>query len=469
MGRKKELVFNTLIIGLGKFSTQIVNLLLLPLYTSLLSTKEYGLFDLFYTIGAFAIPFITLLFEESMFRFLIDCKNEDEKNNVLSQTFIFIIRSTLIITLILTIISVVTKSLYVFVFLVYLISNIILCLKNAALRGLGKIKEFSISNFLGSAVVILLNIFFIAVIKCGFIGLILSNVIANITISIMYFIKADIFKNIQLKNKDPKLIKNMLNYSIPLIPNSLSWNIINLSDRFIISTTLGTGSNGIYSIANKFPNFLDSLYGFFYTAWKESSAKAIKDNDHEEFYNSIKKYLHNILYSMIIIIICILPFVFDLLIKKDFSKSYIYIPVLLIAMYFNNMAGFIGGIFTAYKDTKVMGLTTSISAVLNILINILLIKHIGLWAASISTLISTLFVYIYRTIKVKKHINIDDKISFIQFALLFLALCSYYKQNFLLNIFVLLICGIYSLYLNREMIQEVFYNISMKFKRTNIK
>ena len=83
MGRQKELIFNTLIIGIGKFSTQVVSVFLLPMYTSILSTSEYGTYDLLYTIAMFLIPIITLLMEESMFRFLIDSKDSEESSKII--------------------------------------------------------------------------------------------------------------------------------------------------------------------------------------------------------------------------------------------------------------------------------------------------------------------------------------------------------------------------------------------------
>ena len=51
MNQKKELIKNTLIISIGKFSTQLVSFLLLPLYTTLLTTSEYGQYDLLNTIS----------------------------------------------------------------------------------------------------------------------------------------------------------------------------------------------------------------------------------------------------------------------------------------------------------------------------------------------------------------------------------------------------------------------------------
>ena len=98
--RGKELVLNTIIIGIGKFSTQIISFLLLPLYTSILTTEEYGTSDLIITISTFVLPLITLLMEEAMFRFLIDCKNEEDKKSVISQTIIYCVISSIIALLI---------------------------------------------------------------------------------------------------------------------------------------------------------------------------------------------------------------------------------------------------------------------------------------------------------------------------------------------------------------------------------
>ena len=55
MSRSKELVKNTAILTIGKMCTQFVSFLLLPLYTALLSTEEYGIVDLFTTYIAFCL------------------------------------------------------------------------------------------------------------------------------------------------------------------------------------------------------------------------------------------------------------------------------------------------------------------------------------------------------------------------------------------------------------------------------
>ena len=58
----------------------------------------------------------------------------------------------------------------------------------------------------------------------------------------------------------------MVAYSLPLIPNKISWTIINLSDRLVIINTIGSSAAGLYAVAYKFPTLMDTVYGFFYQA-----------------------------------------------------------------------------------------------------------------------------------------------------------------------------------------------------------
>lgn len=466
MSRKKDLILNTIIIAIGKCSTQVVSIILLPIYTSILTTQEYGTYDLIITITTFLVPFITLLMEESMFRFLIDAKDKNEKREVISQTFIYSTISSIIFILIIIVIGNLLNIHDTYIFIGYLISNIIIGLRNAIVRGNGKIKLYSLTNFLTSLITIILNIIFIVKFRLGYYGLLYSSIIACLIVSSFVFIKIRVWNYISLRKFNKIKMKEMIKYSIPLVPNSISWAIINLSDRLVISGFLGTSANGIYSMAYKFPNIMDTIYNFFYIAWKESAAKVLKDQDAKEFYNNVYHALLRFLIAITLGILAFMPFIFPLLIKEEFAEAYKYIPMLLIAMFFNNISGFYGGIFSAYKSTKIIGSTTIISAVINLVVNLALIKFIGIWAAALSTLISTFIVYKLRNIKIKEFVNLQEESNIVLFVMLVLTIFSYYnKDNLLLNLIVALIITIYSFYINQNIIKIIFRKITNgKFK-----
>lgn len=461
MKRGKKLLENTIIIAIGNISTKIISFVLLPLYTTYLSTKDYGLYDLFLTIAIFLIPIITMLMEESMFRFLIDCKSDAEKKEVISISLNYIIKSFVVFTCIYFIFTQFINIPYRVVFLLYIFSSILLCIKNAYTRGLEKIKIYSISNFISSVLIIALNILLIVQYNMGIYGLFISYIISNIIVSIIVLMITKIGNFITFKNINKTKAKKMLKYSLPLVPNSLSWTIINLSDRIVVSYILGASSNGVYSMAYKFPNLMDTIYGFFYTSWKESAAKSIKDIDSSIYYNKVYDALKRFMWSIVLAVIIFLAFAFELLIKKKFQASYTYIPILMIAMYFSNISGYYGGIYSAHKDTKIMGITTIIGAIVNLVVDIFLIKYIGIWAAVISTLASTFIVYIVRKIKIKKYINLKENIPnyLLSILMLVVTLFIYYSNiqtiKIILSIFVVIFC----IFINKEVISILLKRI----------
>lgn len=79
MNSKKEYIVNTITLLIGKFSTQFVSFLLIPLYTRLLIASDYGFIDLVQTYITLFVPIFTLKLDSATFRFLIDCRKEDKK------------------------------------------------------------------------------------------------------------------------------------------------------------------------------------------------------------------------------------------------------------------------------------------------------------------------------------------------------------------------------------------------------
>ena len=314
---------------------------------------------------------------------------------------------------------------YAIVFLLFIISNILIGLSNALARGTGKIKLYSFSNFILGASTIALNIVFIVGFKWGVNGLLWSNTVANSITAIVVLIKLHLPQFISKKDLDKKKMSEMLRYSIPLVPNNLSWIIISLSDRLMLTWMIGANANGLYSIANKFPNIIYTFYGFFSTAWKESAARILKEENKVEYYNSIYKDIKFFLKAIVLGLIAIMPFAFPLLVDSSYNEAYIYIPALVISIYYTNMSNFYGGIFTAYKNTKIMGSTTVVAAIMNVVLNLVFIPRFGIWAATLSTLISNVIVFAYRRYRLKEYIRLNEKFNYAFWILLVITLITY--------------------------------------------
>ena len=466
---KNKLIKNTIIVALGKFGTQLLIFLLLPVYTTYLTTDEYGTYDLVISIISFLAPIVTISLEESIFRFLVDTNSNRKKKYIISQVMIYTIISAIVISIITVIILNFTtlKDISILIIL-YLLSYVMMAIINAFIRGSGDIKLFSILNFIIGFLTLSLNILLIVFFKVGMVGLLWSFIIAN-SIGIIYiFFRKKLYNYISFKLFEKNIMKEMLKYSIPLVPNAISWNVINLSDRLIIVNFLGTSENGIYSIANKFPTIINTLYTFFNTAWVEAAAKAVKNKDVSKYYNYVHENLKKFLFSMTLLLLTVMPILFPILINDSYKDAYQYIPILLIATYFSNISMFYGGIYTAYKDTKIIGKSTIISAIINLGINLLLIKFIGIYAAAISTLISTFSVYLYRRHSLKKYIKLEeDKGQVYNITILGFTIYAYYNTNNWIKIIIGIIVILFSIYKNKEFLKillEKFKNILKRIK-----
>ena len=407
MGREKKLLKNTFIIAIGTVLTKLTTFITLPIYTKYLTKQEYGSYDLIMTIISLIIPIITLQIHLAVFRQIMDEDSEDEKKKTISTAFFFM-GFTSLITVILTFFTFKTLDLYIKIAIaIYFVLDTFLQGILYTLRGLGQNKKYAIGSVISSILNVILIVAFIVYLKLGFMGLMLSLIVSTAVAMIYIIFSSKLYKYTSIKCIEINRLKQLLKYSIPMVPNSISWWILNVSDRLVISAVLGIEANAIYAAANKIPSIYNLLYNAFNLSWQESASKANKDKDVSEYYSKIFNTLFYLLLSGLMILISITPILFKILIDESYMESFYQMPIIYIGLFFSSIASFLGGIYVALKVTKKLAKTAIFAAIINFLINIMLVKEIGLYAASISTMISYMAISIYRMIDIKKVISIQ--------------------------------------------------------------
>ena len=458
MNENKRLIKNTGLIAIGNIGTRLISFFLLPLYTALLTTSEYGICDYIVAISTFCVPFVTLLMDESIFRFLIDCNSLKEKKQVITTSIALMISGLLIFSIISIPIMLLLNYSYTGYTIAYILLNAICGMFCALLRGIGRTDQFALYSFLLGGTQVLLNVLLIAVFKMGLKGMLLSTIVAQSLVTLIFCIKIRIWEYFDHRQFENKLAKQMIVYSLPLIPNRVSWNIINLSDRLVLMKVLGSDSSGLYAVSHKFPNLMDTVYGFFYQSWKESSARALGTENEVFFYNSVYTYLKSFMYSIVLGMSAFSPLIFRVMVNDKFNEAVLYVPILLIATFFSNISGFYGGVFTAHKNTGVMGISTIMGAGINLVINLVLIWYIGIYAAAISTLVSSFIVCIYRWYKVREYIRLKENpyricISVVTTAIVLLA---FYNGSITSIMLSCIVSIIYAAAFNYRLIYRIF-------------
>ena len=468
MNKKKQLAKNTLIIFLGKVCTQLISFFLIPLYTSYLATNEYGIVDLVQTYVTLLVPIITMELEMSIFRYLVDSRTDSKNTKKLISNNFYILRFCLLLFLVLYL------GVCFFIDIPYkwiILVDIIVCVLSGNFlqisRGLGKITDFSISCILTGLTTVVSNIILICFVGLKAEGMIISMALANGICSLYLFIRLKLYKYIDFKLVDKKLIKDMYKYSLPLVPNGISWWIVNISDRTIISFILGAGANGLYAISNKFPTVISSLTGVFNLSWSESAALHIDSEDRDEFFTDITNTVIKLFTALGIGMIACMPFVFPIMVNKQYADAYNYIPFLVLATVFNVVICLYSQVYLAKKLSKQVATTAIMGAIINIIINVLLIKPLGIYAAALSTTISYFVMMVYRHIDLKKYINIKIETSLIIKTIIMfsISIFVYYINNMWLNIINLIVVVIYCVLLNKVFLLSTYKTVIGKLKR----
>lgn len=413
MSRAKELLKNTGILMIAKISTQFVSFLLLPLYTALLSTSQYGIIDIYTSLVMIIVPILTLQLEMGLFRFFVTEKSGLSKRKLVTTSFVTIGFLLVFASIVYVVFICLVKVDYpILVYLYYFTITIMTVLLQVS-RAYGKNVIYGFASFLGSALSVVLNVVFIAYLRMRVDGILLSSIIAQSVACIYMLCRLKLFGILRLKYYDKKVKSKLLNYSIPLVFNQISSWAINYSDRIIILSVWGTAYNGIYSLANKFSNIVNTFYGVFNVAWTENVVRSMNDDNASSYINKMFKFIYNIYFVIVTGIINFLPIVFKILVKSNYDDAYGHIPILLLAMLFSGMAATIGSIYIAYNKTKDVSITTILSGICNVVVHISLLKTCGLYAASISTLVSFCALFIYRLHFVKRFFDLRFSYKFL--------------------------------------------------------
>ncbi len=414
----KGLLTNTFIFAIGSFSSKVLSLILVTVYTNILTKAQLGLTDNFVNVANWLIPMVTLTVSEAVVRFGLD-KSYDKKR-------IFTIGSNVVLIGILCLAgvmfflydnSVVRKYIGSYSWLLFLYVSIggykLMC--DAFVRSLEKIKLVAASGILGTFITLVCSVLFMVVLKMGVVGYLASIVISDVVAIIFLMLSAKLYKyytRLSVGKNEPfnkGLSSAMLRYCVPLIPTQLLWLITNTSDSFMITHYLGLEKTGILSAAYKIPNLLTIIYMMFGNAWNISAITESESDERERFYSNVFDINQSLLYITAAGILMIIRPLTAVWIGKEFRSSVLYSPGLVFSTVFICFTTFMGSIYSVAKKSNRSLLTSLAAGVVNVSLNLILIPRIGIMAAVISTVAAYITVFILRCIDSRRLLPFELK------------------------------------------------------------
>ncbi len=470
MSREKEFAKNTFILAIGRYFPKIFALITIPIVTAGLTKSEYGTYDLITTLVSLLLPIVTLQIQAAAFRFLIDARGDEEKSGkIISNIFFFTITTSTITVIIFFLIynkvSVVSRLLICG----YFFADIIYLMLGQIARGLSYNKIYSTSAIIVSFMNATLIFVTLKIVNYGLNGVLFAYFVAQAVACVYIIYKIKLKPYIKIRDVSKSTLKELISYSWPMIPNNLSSWILKISDRLIITSVCGPEANAVYAVANKIPYLLSDAQSIMVMGWQENASIAANDKDSSDYYSKMFETMFKLVISATYALVAATPIMFKILIKGDYSDAYCEMPILIVAMFFYCMSSFLGGIYVAYKKTKSVAWTTALAAVINLVIDILLVKKLGIRAGSLSTLVAYVFLFVYRMFDVLKIKKI--KYNYVELVLLVGVLvimnCMTFQRNIMLDIINMVIALLMIIVCNKTLLYNICKGTMKKVRRRN--
>ena len=378
-------------------------LITLPVLTKNLTIEEYGLWGLIFTTCSLTMPFTSLGLGTAMSRFISSAKNK----KTVSDGFVSVLVVRLILSLIIAIIIFLfsekianaffgSNSQIVKIISLFVVITTVEPIFKRFLRIIRHVKVLSSLKIIegyGALSLYILVFYF----GGGLYGIISAILIFKIFL--ILFIAFYLRNKISYSFPDFSILIKFLKYGLPTLPSSMSFWIVNLSDRYFISFFLGTAALGIYSACyslGNIPRMFSALINFILMI---AVSQLYDEGKHDE----VKVHLS---FALKYFLILSIPFVFGslfmsesiikLLTTKQIAEGSSQITFIV------SLAHLILGISTVFsyvllvtKKTKILAYTWIISLPLNLILNYIFIPYVGAMGAAYTTLLAYLIATIY--------------------------------------------------------------------------
>ncbi|MEE8703952.1 MAG: oligosaccharide flippase family protein [Olsenella sp.] len=397
-GRNKELVVNTGLFAISSFGSKLISFLMLPLYTAVLSTGDYGTVDLINSTVSLLVPLLTLNVQDAVLRYGLGMDAEPEE--ILSVGLRMVTGGSCVLLVLLVVVHVLGVipidgtylAFLLIMFVLTALSNVI----TMYVKSQDQVRSLVVSGIGNTFVMCISAVVLLVVVKAGVVGYMISMALGSLFVVIYLFFAGKLWHGVTVKVRTG-LLRSMVAFSAPLVANSLAWWTNDVSDRYVVTLVCGAAANGIYAVAYKIPSILSTLQSVFYNAWAISAVKEFDAEDKDGFLGRTYE-----LYSGAMAICCSVIMLINIplatfLYANEFFEAWRFVPALLVGTLLYGLALFEGCLFTAARNTKAVSTTTLAGAATSIASCIILTITIGPIGAAIATFLGYLVTWVTRT------------------------------------------------------------------------
>jgi O-antigen/teichoic acid export membrane protein len=411
VSKYKRLGKNTILVFIGNLGSKLIALFMLPFYTKWLSVENYGVTDVITVYAGFFLGIITLSIAEAVFIYPKD-KDKIVQKKYFSSGLFF----TVICFLVAAFIFFIARSIFSYNHIVnsfteytWPIYFVILAMFLQAYlqqftRCIDKMKIYAVTGIVLTIFIALFS--FLLIPSFGIMGFVYAQILAYVIASLFTFLGSKSYTYISLKSIQLPYYKEMIYYSVPLIPNGIMWWVISSLNRPVLEANIGVYGIGIFAVANKFPSVVAMVFAVFANSWQISVLEEFTKDNFKQYYNKILRVIFTLLVFLSCGITVFSKQIVTLFADEKFYEAWELVPILTFAILFSSLSGFVGTCFSAARKSKYFFYSSIWGALASVLLNLLLIPYFGLFGAVFAVVISHFVMAISRILYSWQYVKI---------------------------------------------------------------
>ncbi len=391
----KKIGGHTLVYAAGSIASRAIGFLMIPFYTHFLVPADYGLPELLDLTTFIIGSVVGLGLNAAILRYYHEQPTEELRREVISTALLFGVALLAAVYAVLFVTSpgISSTAFNTDAYASYLrLVFVSLCLDTVGELALTYVRSkqesvratlFPLARLVIS---LSLNVYFIAGLGLGVLGVLYSGLIASGTVATTLIVLT--LREVGLRFSREKLTA-MLRYGIPLIPMTLGLFVLNFSDRFFLQRYASLTAVGVYSLGYKFGMVSGVLITSpFLQFWAAYMYEVVERPNGRELIAQLQVYFTLLLLAFTLGLSLLSEELLRVLSPPEYWGAARVIPIVGLSYVFMGLSHFfrVGLYYT--KQTKYLGYAVGGTALLNLPLNLLLIPPFGAMGAAWATLLS---------------------------------------------------------------------------------
>ena len=398
------LLGNTLVFALGGLAVKAVSLVLMPLYTTALTAGEYGTAELLNSAIEIVLPLLSLGVVEALYRFSID--DDVRKDELFAGSLVVLGGGALCTGVLCALGSALWNMEHAAAFFALFCSVCLFKATTQLARGMGHVRRFVVYGLINALAMVASTYLLLVRAHAGIEGYLWSYTIGYLVGGLVAFLGSAEYRLLAPFRVDRALLRRMLVYSLPLVPNLLSWWLVSVSGRYVVLWGSGLVAAGLFTAASKMPSLINIVASVFQQAWQYSTAREIDSPDRGAFFGSVLRGYSLATLTTAGLVIALNRPISRVMLQAEFSEGWRYVPLLMLVASFGVISIFFESFYQALKNSGVLMASTAMGAVVNVILGVALVPFMGPWGAGLAGAVAYALVLVVRARDLRRRIDL---------------------------------------------------------------